>query len=90
MKKNSDIIHFGFTEQSQYFVRNKRIIFMSIIVGKIDLGSVRLNFWDLGGQEELQSLWDKVSILLDLSASPYRQHHAKTYLRAYTDSECPD
>jgi len=21
---------------------------------------VRLNFWDLGGQEELQSLWDKV------------------------------
>ena len=31
-----------------------------ILVGKIDLGSVRLNFWDLGGQEELQSLWDKV------------------------------
>ena len=29
--------------------------------GKIDLGSVRLNFLDLGGQEELQSLWDKVS-----------------------------
>ena len=22
---------------------------------------MRLNFWDLGGQEELQSLWDKVS-----------------------------
>ena len=21
---------------------------------------IRLNFWDLGGQEELQSLWDKV------------------------------
>lgn len=30
-------------------------------VGKIDIGHVRLNFWDLGGQEELQSLWDKVS-----------------------------
>ena len=27
---------------------------------------VRLNFWDLGGQEELQSLWDKVSILLQI------------------------
>jgi len=28
-------------------------------IGKIDLGTSRLNFWDLGGQEELQSLWDK-------------------------------
>ncbi|VDI72973.1 Hypothetical predicted protein, partial [Mytilus galloprovincialis] len=28
-------------------------------IGKIDIGRVRLNFWDLGGQEELQSLWDK-------------------------------
>ena len=31
-----------------------------ILVGKIDIGGIRLNFWDLGGQEELQSLWDKV------------------------------
>ncbi|CAN0034896.1 ADP-ribosylation factor-related protein 1 isoform X1 [Lethenteron reissneri] len=28
-------------------------------IGTIDVGSVRLMFWDLGGQEELQSLWDK-------------------------------
>ncbi|XP_033097947.1 ADP-ribosylation factor-related protein 1-like isoform X2 [Anneissia japonica] len=28
-------------------------------IGKIDRGHVRLNFWDLGGQEELQALWDK-------------------------------
>ena len=28
-------------------------------LGKIDVGGVRLNFWDLGGQEELQALWDK-------------------------------
>jgi ADP-ribosylation factor related protein 1 len=28
-------------------------------IGKVDIGNVRLNFWDLGGQEELQSLWDK-------------------------------
>ena len=28
-------------------------------IGKIDTAGVRINFWDLGGQEELQSLWDK-------------------------------
>ena len=32
-------------------------------VGTIVIGGVKLKFWDLGGQEELQSLWDKV--LLD-------------------------
>ena len=31
-------------------------------VGKVDMGNTRLNFWDLGGQEELQSLWDKVKL----------------------------
>lgn len=31
-------------------------------IGKIDVDGVRLNFWDLGGQQELQSLWDKVGI----------------------------
>ncbi|VDM07472.1 unnamed protein product [Wuchereria bancrofti] len=30
-----------------------------ISAGTIVLGSVRLSFWDLGGQEELQSLWHK-------------------------------
>lgn len=29
-------------------------------VGTIDVGKTRLMFWDLGGQEELQALWDKV------------------------------
>ncbi|XP_077971219.1 ADP-ribosylation factor-related protein 1-like [Styela clava] len=28
-------------------------------IGKIDISGSRLMFWDLGGQEELQSLWDK-------------------------------
>ncbi|ESN93080.1 hypothetical protein HELRODRAFT_156111 [Helobdella robusta] len=28
-------------------------------IGKIDTSNIRLSFWDLGGQEELQSLWDK-------------------------------
>lgn len=31
-------------------------------IGKIDISGIRLNFWDLGGQTELQSLWDKVII----------------------------
>lgn len=30
-----------------------------IAVGTIVVGSLRLSFWDLGGQEELQSLWHK-------------------------------
>lgn len=29
-------------------------------IGNIDVLRVSLNFWDLGGQTELQSLWDKV------------------------------
>lgn len=37
------------------------IVFSSLpLVGTIDVGKTRLMFWDLGGQEELQSLWDKV------------------------------
>lgn len=37
------------------------IFHISVTVGTIDVGKARLMFWDLGGQEELQSLWDKVS-----------------------------
>lgn len=33
-------------------------------IGKIDVEGIQLNFWDLGGQQELQSLWDKVPGLL--------------------------
>lgn len=29
-------------------------------IGQIELGGSKLSFWDLGGQQELQSLWDKV------------------------------
>ena len=39
-------------------------------IGKVDIGRVRLNFWDLGGQEELQSLWDKY----------YAECHAVIYM----------
>lgn len=38
-------------------------------VGTVDVGKSRLLFWDLGGQEELQSLWDKV-IRMPCTACP--------------------
>lgn len=33
-------------------------------IGKIVSEGVVLNFWDLGGQSELQCLWDKVCVIL--------------------------
>lgn len=39
-------------------------------IGKIDVAGIRLNFWDLGGQTELQSLWDKY----------YAESHAVIYI----------
>lgn len=37
-------------------------------IGQIEMAGVRLSFWDLGGQKELQSLWDKViPVLFSLS-----------------------
>lgn len=35
-------------------------------IGQIELAGVRLSFWDLGGQRELQSLWDKVSLVFSV------------------------
>lgn len=29
-------------------------------IGEINVEGVTLSFWDLGGQQELQALWDKV------------------------------
>lgn len=31
-------------------------------IGEINVEGVTLSFWDLGGQQELQALWDKVQI----------------------------
>jgi ADP-ribosylation factor related protein 1 len=28
-------------------------------VGKVNVHDVKLNFWDLGGQKQLQSIWNK-------------------------------
>ncbi|CAH2303002.1 ADP-ribosylation factor-related 1 [Pelobates cultripes] len=44
-------------------------------IGTIDVGKVRLMFWDLGGQDELQSLWDKY----------YAESHGVIYMIDSTD-----
>lgn len=46
-------------------------------IGKIDVDGVSLNFWDLGGQQELQSLWDKY----------YAECHAVIYIVDSSDRE---
>uniref|UniRef100_A0A8C5DDI8 ADP-ribosylation factor-related protein 1 n=1 Tax=Gouania willdenowi TaxID=441366 RepID=A0A8C5DDI8_GOUWI len=46
-------------------------------IGTIDVGKARLMFWDLGGQEELQSLWDKY----------YAESHGLIYVIDSTDEE---
>jgi len=56
---------------------NKITTTVGLNIGKIDIGNVRLNFWDLGGQEELQSLWDKY----------YAESHAVIYVVDTADQE---
>lgn len=46
-------------------------------IGRIDIHGIRLNFWDLGGQEELQSLWDKY----------YAESHAVIYIIDSSDKD---
>ncbi|KAF2366565.1 Small GTP-binding protein domain [Trinorchestia longiramus] len=49
-------------------------------VGAITYGGIKLNFWDLGGQEELQSLWEKY----------YAECHAVIYVVDSADRERMD
>ncbi|XP_050545050.1 ADP-ribosylation factor-related protein 1-like isoform X2 [Daktulosphaira vitifoliae] len=49
-------------------------------VGSIDVDRVSLNFWDLGGQSELQSLWDKY----------YSECHAVIYIVDSSDRDRMD
>ncbi|KAJ3009423.1 ADP-ribosylation factor protein 3 [Thoreauomyces humboldtii] len=46
-------------------------------VGKVDVQSLRLNFWDLGGQKELHSIWEKY----------YTECHAIVFVVDGTDKE---
>lgn len=56
---------------------NKITTTVGLNIGKIDIGGARLMFWDLGGQEELQSLWDKY----------YAESHGIIYLVDSVDTE---
>lgn len=49
-------------------------------IGQIDIKGIRLSFWDLGGQQELQSLWDKY----------YQESHAIIYVIDSHDRERMD
>ncbi|XP_044754896.1 ADP-ribosylation factor-related protein 1 [Coccinella septempunctata] len=46
-------------------------------IGRIEVSGISLNFWDLGGQAELQSLWDKY----------YAESHAIIYIVDSSDRE---
>lgn len=66
-----------FTKNYQGMNLNKITTTVGLNIGKIDIGHVRLNFWDLGGQEELQSLWDKY----------FAESHAVIYIVDSSDTE---
>ncbi|XP_063136509.1 ADP-ribosylation factor-related protein 1-like [Rattus norvegicus] len=50
---------------------------MGLNIGAVDVGKARLMFWDLGGPEELQSLWNKY----------YAECHGVIYVIDSTDEE---
>eukprot|EP00118_Oscarella_pearsei_P007696 m.38361 g.38361 ORF g.38361 m.38361 type:complete len:202 (+) comp32568_c0_seq2:41-646(+) len=56
---------------------NKVTATVGLNLAKIDVGSVRLTFWDIGGQHDLQVLWDKY----------YEECHAVIYVIDSTDRE---
>lgn len=55
-----------------------------LAVGKVDIKSSRINFWDLGGQRDLQSIWERY----------YTECHAIVFVVDSTDpvrlEECRD
>ena len=56
---------------------NKITTTVGLNIGEIITAGVKLNFWDLGGQEELQSLWDKY----------YAESHAVIYIVDSSDRD---
>ncbi|RKO88863.1 ADP-ribosylation factor family-domain-containing protein [Blyttiomyces helicus] len=46
-------------------------------IGKVDISNARVNFWDLGGQRELHSIWEKY----------YSECHAILFVIDATDKE---
>ncbi|KAI9006627.1 ADP-ribosylation factor family-domain-containing protein [Phycomyces nitens] len=53
-------------------------------IGRVDIKSARINFWDLGGQRDLQSIWERY----------YAECHAIVFVVDSTDKkrleECKD
>lgn len=49
-------------------------------IGQIDVQNTTLRIWDLGGQQDLQSLWDKY----------YQESHAVIYVIDSNDRERMD
>lgn len=49
----------NFNKNYKHIDLNRIASTVGLNVGKIDTNGVILNFWDLGGQKELQLLWDK-------------------------------
>lgn len=66
-----------FTKNYQGMNLNKITTTVGLNIGSIALGNVKLKFWDLGGQEELQSLWDKY----------YAESHGIIYIVDSSDKE---
>ncbi|XP_060598982.1 ADP-ribosylation factor-related protein 1-like [Ruditapes philippinarum] len=66
-----------FTKNYQGMHLNKITTTVGLNIGTIVIGGVKLKFWDLGGQEELQSLWDKY----------YAESHAVIYIVDSSDKE---
>ncbi|XP_057379771.1 ADP-ribosylation factor-related protein 1-like [Daphnia carinata] len=59
-----------FTKNYKALNPNKITSTVGLNIGVIETDGCSLNFWDLGGQEELQSLWDKY----------YAESHAVIYV----------
>lgn len=66
-----------FTKKYKAMNPNRITTTVGLNIGKIDVDGVRLNFWDLGGQQELQSLWDKY----------YAECHAVIYIVDSSDRD---
>ncbi|KAI5634655.1 ADP-ribosylation factor family domain-containing protein [Phthorimaea operculella] len=66
-----------FTKKYKAMNPNRITTTVGLNIGKIDVDGVRLSFWDLGGQQELQSLWDKY----------YAECHAVIYIVDSSDRE---
>lgn len=69
--------------------------FVFCAVGRVDIDGIRLSFWDLGGQEELQILWDKyysechaIIYVVDSSASGRLSETRDSFGTSTCSSKC--